>query len=400
MYQKISKSLFNTFLAISFFTVCSQKKKDWLPLKSYKGEYTEQIAMPNDGIDTGTVSLNGKGELLELGQSVPAPIFVDPNYHGSCDPEIVWNKHDQQWYIYYTARRPMLENTWLATPLGVIVSKDLVNWEFKGYCKFDGIGGEKDATSTYWAPAIISVNDTIHMFVTWKPDTIPTEGVWGGRGSIVHYKAPLNNPIDGWQKVGALHDSTLNTIDATVYKNERLFHIWYKGKEIGEKKNELYHLATPNFRDWKKLGFSESDVFNAEATGANFEEAPYIFQWKNKFWLITDSHNGFLVYNSNDGENWNFQSTILKVEGTRYLDNSIARHCSVAVKSGRAFIFYHVEPWRRYDLEKKKEPERQYIFDQPLKNRESVLQMAELEFVDGRIECNRNKILEIGSKNY
>ena len=48
---------------------------------------------------------------------VPSPLFIDPNYQGSCDPEIVWNENDQQWYIYYTARRPMLENTWLQTPI-------------------------------------------------------------------------------------------------------------------------------------------------------------------------------------------------------------------------------------------------------------------------------------------
>ena len=47
----------------------------------------------------------------ESGKDVPAPLFIDPNYHGSCDPEIVWNEHDQFWYIYYTARRPMLENS-------------------------------------------------------------------------------------------------------------------------------------------------------------------------------------------------------------------------------------------------------------------------------------------------
>lgn len=57
----------------------------------------------------------------------PAPLFVDPNYQGSCDPEIVWNELEQQWYIYYTARRPMLENTWLQTPIGVAVSKDMIN---------------------------------------------------------------------------------------------------------------------------------------------------------------------------------------------------------------------------------------------------------------------------------
>jgi hypothetical protein len=329
----------------------------------------------------------------ERGQAVPAPIFIDPNYRGSCDPEIVWNEHDQLWYIYYTARRPMLENTWLQTPLGVATSKDMANWEFKGYCKFDGVGGEKDATSTYWAPAIISANDTLHMFVTWKPDTVPTQGAWGGQGWIVHYKTPLTNPINGWEKVGALHADNLNTIDATVYKNENLFHVWFKGKKMDAPKNELYHLATTDFQNWDKLGFSKSDVFNAKATGSGFEEAPYIFQWKGKFWMITDPHNGIFVYNSTDAENWKFQGTILKEGGTRNLDNSMARHCSVALKDGRAFIFYHVEPWRRYDLEKKKGEGRQRIFEQPLKNRESVLQMAELEIVDGKLICDRNKTI-------
>ncbi|WP_303921248.1 family 43 glycosylhydrolase [Draconibacterium sediminis] len=325
----------------------------------------------------------------------PAPLFVDPNYQGSCDPEIVWNEHEQLWYIYYTARRPMLENTWLQTPIGVAVSKDMINWEFKGYCKFDGVGGEKDATSTFWAPAIISANDTLHMFVTWKTDTIPTQGAWGGQGWIVHYKTPLTNPVDGWQKVSALHGDNLNTIDAAVYQNQNLYHVWFKGKEKGAKKNELYHLTTSDFTNWQEAGFSKSDVFNAEATGSNFEEAPYIFHWKGKYWLITDPHNGFFVYSSADAESWEFKGTILKEGGTRNLDNSMARHCSVAVKDGRAFIFYHVEPWRRYDLEKLKGEGRKRIFDQPLKNRESVLQMAELEIRNNKLSCDRNKTFEL-----
>lgn len=123
---------------------------------------------------------------------IPAPLFVDPNYHGSCDPEIVWNTYGQQWYIYYTARRSTLENTWLVTPIGVIRSKDMVKWEFLGYCKFDGKGGKKDAGSTFWAPAIIADNGKLQMFVTWKPHTVPDAGPWGGPGKIVHDETPLD----------------------------------------------------------------------------------------------------------------------------------------------------------------------------------------------------------------
>jgi len=323
--------------------------------------------------------------------TVHAPIFTDPNYQGSCDPEIVWNDQLHRYFIYYTARKGNQENTFLGTPIGVISTADLVNWDFEGYCKFDGVGGKKDARETFWAPAIIAHDSFLHLFVTYKSDTLPVKGPWGGPGKIVHYKTPSNNPIDGWMKVEDMHDPEINALDATVYESEGLFHVWYKGKLEGAAKNELFHLVSTDMKKWENRGFSQSDVFNEKATGSDFEEAPYIFQWKNSFWLITDPHNGFFVYQSADGENWKFQGTILKESGTRSLDNSIARHCSVVVKDDRAFIFYHVEPWRRYDLEKKQGNERVPIFKQPVGNRRSVLQMAELELQSGRIVCNRNK---------
>jgi len=324
---------------------------------------------------------------LKVRQQVSAPLFIDPNYHGSCDPEVVWNKAEQQYYIYYTSRRSKIQDNFVATPLGVISSKDLISWKFEGYCKFDGIGGVKDASSTFWAPAIIAHNDSLHMFVTWKPDTTTEKGAWGGPGMIVHYKAAQNNPINGWEKVGVMHDTTMSTLDATVYKKDNLFHVWYKGKKKGQKKNELYHLVSSDLAKWEDRGFSQSDVFNKSVSGSGFEEAPYIFTWKGKDWLITDPHNGLFVYNSEDSEHWKFQGTILKDGGIRELDNTMARHCSVIVKGDRAFIFYHVEPWREYENEKKGLP----IFKQPIKNKQSVLQMAELELVNNKLVCVRDK---------
>lgn len=321
--------------------------------------------------------------------SIPSPIYIDSNYHGSCDPEIVFNPADSLWYIYYTARRSLIQNTFLGTPLGVIVSKDLANWEFLGYCKFDGVGGSKDADETFWAPAIIYHEDTLHMFVTYKSDTLPTKGAWGGRGDIVHYKTPANEPVNSWTKVGALHDSTLSTIDATVYRTNEGFHVWYKGKKKGAKKNELYSLFSTDLYNWEDRGFSKSDVFNEEATGSDFEEAPFIFTWNNAYWLITDPHIGLFIYKSDDAENWKFQGTILLEGGSRNLDNSMARHPSVAVINNRAFIFYHVEPWRIYD--EKGSP----IYKQPFENRRAVLQVAELEIIDGKLHCDRNKKIEL-----
>lgn len=322
---------------------------------------------------------------------VPSPLFIDPNYHGSCDPEVVWNEAKQRWFIYYTARRPALDNTWLQTPIGVISSENLIDWTFEGYCKFDGKEGKKDANATFWAPAIIYGKGKLHMFVTFKSDTLPENGAWGGPGAIVHYETDLDNPVEAWKKVAVMHDSTLNTIDATVFCQGETYHLWYKGKIKGKKKNELYHLTSHDLYDWAHQGFSKSEVFNAQATGHEFEEAPYIFQWKNMYWLLTDPHQGLLVYSSEEGNSWDFQGKILKEGGKRELDNNRARHCSVAVVKDRAFIFYHVEPWRRYDLEEKKGENRVPIFKQALNNRRSVLQMAELEVRDGKLFCDRNK---------
>ena len=55
--------------------------------------------------------------------SITKPLFADPNYNGSCDPEIVWNPVKREWFIYYTARRATRESaTYVGTPIGVISS--------------------------------------------------------------------------------------------------------------------------------------------------------------------------------------------------------------------------------------------------------------------------------------
>ncbi|WP_170110373.1 sulfatase-like hydrolase/transferase [Flavilitoribacter nigricans] len=357
------------------------KLQAWMEQQGDMGDLTEWSAVTR--------------QLKKFRNSPPAPLFIDPNYHGSCDPEVVWNESDQQWYIYYTARRPGLENTWLQTPIGVAASTDLIHWEFRGYCRFDGVGGNKDAGATYWAPAIIPHDGKLHMFATFKEDTLTKQGAWGGPGRIVHYATDLNDPVNGWKVVGEMHDQDLVTIDATVYRQEDGFHLWFKGKKKGAAKNELYHLKSADLYEWENADFTRSDVFNPEVSGSGFEEAPYIFEWQGKHWLITDPHRGLFVYSSGDGENWDFQGTILEEGGTRALDNNMARHCSVAVVDDRAFIFYHVEPWRRYDLEQQKGPERVPIFKQPLKNRRSVLQVAELKIENGKLVCDRDQRIKL-----
>lgn len=317
--------------------------------------------------------------------SIPTPIFERYKTENPCDPEIVRNDVTDEWLIYYTARQ-ITDNTFLRTPIGVATSKDLINWDFKGYCAFDGNDNQTIASSTYWAPAIIGHEDELHMFVTWKPDTIPNPGAWGSTGGrIVQYKAKKKDPLN-WVKVDQVHHDSLATIDATVYKEADQYHVWFKGKPRYEKgKNELHHVVSQDMKSWQKAGFSKSDVFNKEVTGEGFEEAPFIFQWKGKYWLITDPHKGFMVYESEDAESWKLNNWILDKPGEKETDNSLARHCSVAILNDRAFIFYHTEPKRQYGNDAPR------IFKQPLENRISTLQMRELEIVDGKLVCNRDE---------
>ncbi len=323
-------------------------------------------------------------------QGEGVPLFVDPNTHGSCDPEIIFNPWDGHWYIYYTARRPHMQNTFLGTPLGVIRSRDLKDWEFLGYTNL-GNGDHRPWTNgTFWAPAIIEHQGRLHMFVTIKDDLIPDRGPWGGYpGSIIHYSTSVDRPVDGWKLEGRMHDRGLTTIDASIFKGKDGFQLWFKGKPKEAKKNELYAMKSRDLRNWEEADFTPSDVFNESVTGSDFEEAPYVFYWKDRYWLITDPHLGLFVYHSEDAEHWKFQGTILRAGGTRPFDGNLARHCSVAVIEDRAFIFYHVEPWRQYES---KTP----IFKQPLRNRRAVLQMAELKIVDGQLTCDRDQKLVLG----
>ncbi|MFH1716483.1 MAG: hypothetical protein ABIF19_03965, partial [Planctomycetota bacterium] len=128
------------------------------------------------GQSTRTVELGaGTEKAAERAEdrTIRSPIFADPHYHGSCDPETVWNDHEEEWWIFYTARR----------------------------------------------------GNDYHMFVTFKDNANPP---WGGPGSIVHYKAPRENLLNGWQKVNARGLSAVDVIDATLIRVGDEFRMYYR----------------------------------------------------------------------------------------------------------------------------------------------------------------------------
>lgn len=295
---------------------------------------------------------------------IPAPIYADSHYCGSCDPEIVWNPETKQWMIFYTARRPALgQSSACGTPIGVCISNDMKNWKFEGYCKFDGEGGKPDSEHTFWAPGCIVKDGVIHMFVTYKEDTTPP---WGTGGCIMHYTAPVNDYVNGWKRVDVVVDED-RCLDASIIRlPSGIYRMYYvSGTEYMQNNKKMIRYAeSKDLYTWEMKGNVQGDVNNFKLHSLPYQEAVYVFLYRNRFYMLTDPHVGLATYSSDDGVNWKYHGQILKA-GTsdRTLDWSQGRHPSVYVnKKNEAFIFYHVEPFREGKEAKFLEKHQRYTF--------------------------------------
>lgn len=278
----------------------------------------------------------------------PAPIYADPHYCGSCDPEIVWNPSTVEWMFFYTARRPALGvAATCGNPIGMATSKDLRNWAFKGYYLFDGKGGKPDSEHTFWAPGVIINEGEAHMFVTYKEDATPP---WGTRGCIAHYKAPLNDMLNGWRRMSVTIGED-DCLDASVIKlGTGKFRMYYVGginnSETKERKTIRY-AESDDLNNWIVKGNVHGDVNDHKIHGLGYQEGVYVFQMKGRFYMLTDPHKGLATYSSIDGVDWKYHGQIMKTgTSSRTLDWSQARHPCVIVKDHEAYIVYHVEPFR------------------------------------------------------
>ncbi len=310
----------------------------------------------------------------------PKPLFVDPHYRGSCDPEIVWNPVQQEMFIYYTARRATRETgTYVGTPIGVISSPDLANWTIRGYCAFDGQKGQPDNADTHWAPGILVTGDELHMFATYKASAEPP---WGGDGVIRHYVASLDDPGDGWQLAGVPEFNQPDPIDLSLLRVGDEYRAYYRvGKGGG-----IQWATSRDMLHWQNHGQCPGDV-NAGNRGFGYQEALYVFVFADHYWMLTDPHDGLAVFTSPNAIRWTQQQRILRKAGAGPADGTLARHPSVAVFADRAFIFYHTEPNRPYPSP----PAEQRTSQQKL----SFLQMAELKVINGTLVCERDQAVQL-----
>ena len=106
--------------------------------------------------------------------------------------------------------------------------------------------------------------------------------------------------------------------------------------------------------------------------------------------MIVDAWKGMEIYSSTDLLNWVKQSErILEEPGNGKDDQAIGGHCDVLVQDDKAWVFYFTHPGRRKD-----KPAPAGSFE----NKRSVIQVAELEYKEGKISCDRNRPVSLKLK--
>jgi hypothetical protein len=324
--------------------------------------------VPSSGI-----AIAPEGSLLI--EHAPAPLYRDPVFDGAADPSVVYEKTDGSWLIYYTQRRANVLGPgvhWcFGTKIAIARSTDKGRtWLYVGTAK--GLDRKPDI-DTYWAPHVFKDGDTYHMFVTY------IEGIshqWGGGAApiILHYTS--KNGLD-WNLSDEVATGSKKIIDPAITRlPDQRWLLVFRDDDIGTR---TALCVSDDLRNWKRL---------PQSIGDRRHEAPVILPWKNRYWMLTDDWDGLGVFVSQDGLDYTKQGKILDQPGRRQDDGHLGRHGGVAIVGDRAYIFYFVNPDR-----KSSEPE----FDAPnthsFSYKRSSLQIAELEIIDGKLTCDRDKHL-------
>ena len=153
----------------------------------------------------------------------------------------------------------------------------------------------------------------------------------------------------------------------------------YYNNEVDGK--SIYYADSPDLYRWTDSG--------KKAVGDKAGEGPNVFGWKGKYWMVVDNWNGCGIYSSGDMVNWDRQEkNILQEPGKGPDDGVIGAHPCVIISSDRAFIFYFTHPGR---IPGNRQAD-------PYQNRRSSIQVAEMEFRDGQIVCDRDKPMDITMK--
>ncbi|MCO6491197.1 MAG: family 43 glycosylhydrolase [Phaeodactylibacter sp.] len=299
-----------------------------------------------------------------------APLYRDPVQDGAADPVVIWHREEQLWYMIYTVRRANVNTEGFAwvfgSDIGIATSKDGRRWLYRGTIEFNFERGH----NTYWAPEVIYHQGTYHMYLSFHHG-IPDN--WWSGGKIVHL---TSNNLWDWKFQSYLPLNSNAVIDACVAPMpDDTWRMWYKDRCSGQ---HTWAVDSENLYDWKVTG---------EVIADEPHEGPNVFYWKGYYWMITDPWRGLGVYRSDDAKSWKKQGYILNQPGLRTDDKQIGQHADVVVTSeDRAYIFYHVHPGGN---------PMNWQGELPYEVRRSSIQVAELEYENGSLFCDRNKDFDL-----
>ena len=307
-------------------------------------------------------------------QQAPKPLYVDPVYDGAADPVIIWNKKKKEWLMFYTNRRATLNDStgvkWVhGTKIGIASSKDGATWK---YVDTANINYRPHKGYTFWAPDVIEYKGIYHMYLTYVPGIFDN---WNHPRTIVHL---TSKDLFNWKYESTLKLVNDKVIDASVFQlPDGTWRLWYN-----------------NEKDGKSIYFADGqDLYNFQDRGkaiAARGEGPKVFKWQNTYWMIIDAWKGFEVYQSNDLLNWKKQSArLLEEGGTGKDDGVMGNHGDVLIHDDKAYLFYFTHPGRT-----KTNPAKPNSFEA----KRSVIQVVELKYNNGELNCDRNQATFINLK--
>lgn len=300
------------------------------------------------------------------GKLASKPLFRDPVYDGAADPVIIWNKKEKKWFMFYTNRRANVKGldgvTWVhGTRIGIAESSDGgATWQYRDTCSIPS-----PYTETHWAPEVIEYQGIYHMYLSYVPGIFIN---WNHQRDIIHL---TSKDLIHWNYESTLQLAAHKVIDACIFRLPNgKWRMWYNNEADAK---SIYYADSDDLYSWEDKG---------KAVGDQKGEGPKVFQWKDKYRMVTDVWDGLAVYESEDLISWErIPGNLLREPGKGEEDGVVGRHPDVVVNNGRAYLFYFTHPGQVDSISE----------DNTYEKRRSSIQVVELEYENGRITCNRNK---------